>query len=101
MTENLTSSRLLALLSLLQARRDWPGALLAELQTGRLRAGLDVIDPEPLPADHPLWQVPNVLISPHVGGASSAFLPRADRLIREQLVRFAAGRPLLNQVLPR
>ena len=73
-------------------------ALLAETSSGRLHAALDVTDPEPLPADHPLWRVPNVLISPHVGGASTAFPPRADRLILEQLIRFAAGRPLLNQV---
>ena len=73
-------------------------ALLAETSSGRLHAALDVTDPEPLPADHPLWRVPNVLISPHVGGASSAFQPRADRLIKEQLVRFAAVEPLINQV---
>ncbi|MCE7083235.1 2-hydroxyacid dehydrogenase [Streptomyces sp. ST2-7A] len=66
-------------------------ALLAELGTGRLRAALDVTDPEPLPADHPLWRAPGALISPHVGGASSAFRPRADRLLRGQLSRFAAG----------
>jgi phosphoglycerate dehydrogenase-like enzyme len=73
-------------------------ALLAETSCGRLRAALDVTDPEPLPADHPLWQVPNVLISPHVGGASSAFAPRADRLVKSQLERYAAGQPLLNVV---
>ncbi len=71
-------------------------ALVAELQSGRLGAALDVTDPEPLPADHPLWDCPNVLISPHVGGASSAMEPRAYRLVREQLVRFAAGEPLEN-----
>ena len=49
-------------------------ALVAELATGRIRAALDVTDPEPLPADHPLWRQPGVLISPHVGGASSAVL---------------------------
>ena len=76
-------------------------ALLAETRSGRLSAALDVTEPEPLPADHPLWQVPNVLISPHVGGASSAFFPRGDRLIKEQLIRYAAGEPLLNQVSPR
>jgi len=72
------------------------GALLAELSSGRLRAALDVTDPEPLPADHPLWHAPGLLISPHVGGASSAFLPRSKRLVREQLERFAAGEPLRN-----
>ena len=74
-------------------------ALTAATADGRIRAALDVTDPEPLPPDHPLWRVPNVLVSPHVGGASSAFPPRADRLVAEQLARFAAGRPLLNQVL--
>jgi phosphoglycerate dehydrogenase-like enzyme len=73
-------------------------ALVAELAAGRIQAALDVTDPEPLPADHPLWHAPNVLISPHVGGASSAFGPRADRLIAAQLARFAAGQPLANVV---
>ena len=50
-------------------------ALVAELATGRIRAALDVTEPEPLPADHPLWRQPGALISPHVGGASSAFFP--------------------------
>ena len=74
------------------------GALLAELRSGRLAAALDVTDPEPLPAGHPLWQAPNTLISPHTGGNSSAFLPRALRLIRSQLGRFLAGDPLENIV---
>jgi phosphoglycerate dehydrogenase-like enzyme len=73
-------------------------ALLAETASGRLRAALDVTDPEPLPADHPLWTVPNVLITPHVGGASTAFLPRALRLIHDQLRRYAAGEPLENVI---
>lgn len=73
-------------------------ALLAELESGRLRAALDVTDPEPLPAGHPLWHAPGVLISPHVGGSTSAFLPRAKRLIVGQLKRFAAGEPLDNVV---
>ncbi|GAA0683302.1 2-hydroxyacid dehydrogenase [Kitasatospora atroaurantiaca] len=75
-------------------------ALLVELQRGRLAAALDVTDPEPLPAGHPLWQAPNTLISPHTGGNSSAFLPRALRLIRTQLDRFLAGEPLENVVVP-
>ncbi|MFK0257751.1 2-hydroxyacid dehydrogenase [Streptomyces sp. NPDC090445] len=74
-------------------------ALLAELESGRLRAALDVTDPEPLPAGHPLWHAPNVLITPHVGGSSSAFEPRAKRLVARQLTRFAAGEPLENTVL--
>jgi phosphoglycerate dehydrogenase-like enzyme len=64
-------------------------ALLAELETGRISAALDVTDPEPLPADHPLWHAPNTLITPHVGGPSSAFLPRALRLLHAQLAAFA------------
>lgn len=75
------------------------GALLAELGSGRLRAALDVTDPEPLPAGHPLWHAPNLLITPHVGGSSSAFEPRAKRLVARQLTRFAAGEPVENTVL--
>ncbi|MFC8447471.1 2-hydroxyacid dehydrogenase [Kitasatospora sp. NPDC057223] len=75
------------------------GALLAELRSGRLAAALDVTDPEPLPAGHPLWRAPNTLITPHVGGNSSAFLPRGLRLIRTQLERFLAGGPLENVVV--
>ncbi|PWN01835.1 dihydrofolate reductase [Nocardioides silvaticus] len=70
--------------------------LVAALATDRISAAVDVVDPEPLPADHPLWQAPNLLISPHVGGASSAMWPRAHRLVRDQLRRFAAGEPLAN-----
>jgi phosphoglycerate dehydrogenase-like enzyme len=73
-------------------------ALLAETESGRLMAALDVTDPEPLPAGHPLWHAPGVLVSPHVGGSTSAFLPRAERLVRAQLERFAAGLPLENVV---
>lgn len=66
-------------------------ALLAELRTGRLHAALDVTDPEPLPADHPLWTAPGCLVSPHVGGNTSAFRPRFVRLLRAQLERLVAG----------
>lgn len=71
-------------------------ALLAELTVGRLRAALDVVDPEPLPEGHPLWAAPGLLLSPHVGGASDAMAPRARRLVREQLHRYAAGEDLAN-----
>jgi phosphoglycerate dehydrogenase-like enzyme len=71
-------------------------ALLAHTSTGRLRAALDVTDPEPLPAGHPLRRCPGVLITPHVAGGSAAFRPRAERLIVEQVRRFAAGRELLH-----
>ncbi|MFD3697899.1 2-hydroxyacid dehydrogenase [Streptomyces sp. NPDC058646] len=74
-------------------------SLLAEVESGRLCAALDVTDPEPLPAGHPLWHAPNVLITPHVGGSSSAFEPRAKRLLARQLTRFAAGEPLEHTVL--
>jgi phosphoglycerate dehydrogenase-like enzyme len=75
-------------------------ALLAELQAGRLQAALDVTEPEPLPADHPLWSAPGVLISPHVGGATSAFFPRAVRMLQAQLDRLASGEPLRGVVVP-
>ncbi|CAI9407051.1 Glycerate dehydrogenase [Nocardioides sp. T2.26MG-1] len=71
-------------------------ALLEALDQGRIHAALDVTDPEPLPEDHALWDAPNLLISPHVGGASSAMWPRAHRLVRDQLHRYAAGEPLAN-----
>jgi phosphoglycerate dehydrogenase-like enzyme len=73
-------------------------ALLAELHAGRLTAAVDVVDAEPLPADSPWWDAPGLLVSPHVGGASSAMWPRAHRLVREQLRRYAAGEPLHNQM---
>jgi len=73
-------------------------ALLEATSTGRIRAAMDVTDPEPLPADHPLWKVPGVLISPHVGGVTTAFKPRAVALLRDQIGAFAGGRPLRNVV---
>ena len=73
-------------------------ALIEALQSGRICAALDVTDPEPLPSDHQLWSAPGLLISPHVGGNSSAFLPRARRLVREQLERLAVGHELVNRV---
>ncbi|SDJ65433.1 Phosphoglycerate dehydrogenase [Nonomuraea maritima] len=72
------------------------GALLAELRSGRLRAALDVTDPEPLPAGHPLWTAPNVLITPHVAGSTPASVRRVVRLIRAQLERYLAGDELVN-----
>ncbi|MFT4211716.1 MAG: 2-hydroxyacid dehydrogenase [Microbacterium sp.] len=74
-------------------------ALVDHVRRGRIRAALDVVDPEPLPADHPLWTLPGVLITPHVGGASSAMVPRVVRLIREQIERMLAGEPPRNVVL--
>ncbi len=75
-------------------------ALLDELESGRLRAAVDVTDPEPLPPDHLLWTAPGLLVSPHVGGNTTAFLPRARRLVADQLRGWAAGEPLAN-VVPR
>jgi phosphoglycerate dehydrogenase-like enzyme len=74
-------------------------ALLAEVQSGRLRAVLDVTDPEPLPDDHPLWSAPGVLsITPHVGGDSPLGHARAAELAGEQLARWRAGEELVNVV---
>ena len=75
-----------------------PDALADALHDGRIRAAVDVTDPEPLPAGHRLWQAPNLLLTPHVGGASSAMWPRAYRVVRAQLERFVRGEPLANQV---
>jgi phosphoglycerate dehydrogenase-like enzyme len=73
-------------------------ALIAELSTGRITAALDVTDPEPLPEGHPLWSAPNVIITPHVGGDSAAFIPRGRALVEAQLARYAKGEPLINIV---
>jgi phosphoglycerate dehydrogenase-like enzyme len=73
-------------------------ALVAELASGRLLAALDVTDPEPLPPGHPLWSLPNALVSPHVGGDTTAFPPRARALLKDQLERYAAGADLRNVV---
>jgi phosphoglycerate dehydrogenase-like enzyme len=73
-------------------------ALVEELRAGRLRAALDVTDPEPLPPDHPLWDLPNVLITPHLAGDSPGSAIRAFELAGDQIRRFAAGEPLINEV---
>ncbi|NUS52882.1 MAG: 2-hydroxyacid dehydrogenase [Nocardioidaceae bacterium] len=70
--------------------------LVQALHAGKVRAALDVTDPEPLPAGHPLWSAPGVLVTPHVGGATPAMWPRAYRLVREQLERVARGEELVN-----
>ena len=74
-------------------------AILAEATSGRLRFALDVTDPEPLPDGHPLFALPNVLVSPHVGGATSAMMPRMARLLRDQIERMARGDEPRNVVL--
>jgi phosphoglycerate dehydrogenase-like enzyme len=75
-------------------------ALVRALVAQQVTAALDVTDPEPLPADHPLWSAPGLLISPHVGGNTSAFFPRARRLVCEQIARYIGGEPLENVVVP-
>ena len=75
------------------------GALVRELEGGRLRAALDVTDPEPLPPGHPLWALPNALITPHIAGDSpAAATARQYALAGDQVRRLAAGEPLINQV---
>jgi phosphoglycerate dehydrogenase-like enzyme len=73
-------------------------AILTEATSGRLRAALDVTDPEPLPAGHPLWHCPGVIITPHVAGGAADFYPKAVRFIAGQVRLFAAGEPLRNVV---
>ncbi|MGV0111627.1 2-hydroxyacid dehydrogenase [Arthrobacter sp. CP30] len=73
-------------------------ALTAEVLTGRLRAALDVVDPEPLPADHPLWRAPGVIITPHVGGNTEAFPPRILALLERQVALLGEGRAPENLV---
>jgi phosphoglycerate dehydrogenase-like enzyme len=74
-------------------------ALVKELNSGRITAALDVTDPEPLPKDHPLWRAKGVLISPHVGGNTTAFESRARRLIESQLNLLSEGKPLNNVIV--
>lgn len=73
-------------------------ALVEALQEGRIRAALDVTDPEPLPPGHPLWSAPGTLITPHVAGLTPGFLPRAYRFVSRQLARYVADEPLENVV---
>ncbi|WP_159501390.1 2-hydroxyacid dehydrogenase [Microbacterium sp. 18062] len=74
-------------------------ALVAHVRRGRIRAALDVTDPEPLPDGHPLWTLPGVLVSPHVGGATSAMRPRIARLVRRQIGHLVRGEEPENVVL--
>jgi phosphoglycerate dehydrogenase-like enzyme len=74
-------------------------ALISHASAGRLRLALDVTDPEPLPEGHPLFGMANVLITPHVGGATTAMLPRAASLLIEQFTRMQRGDAPLNVVL--
>ena len=74
-------------------------ALVRHTAAGRIRAALDVTDPEPLPGDHPLWTTSGVIITPHVGGASAAMRPRMGRLLQRQIELMLAGEPPANVVL--
>jgi phosphoglycerate dehydrogenase-like enzyme len=73
-------------------------ALVEALHSGRIRAAIDVTDPEPLPDGHPLWSCPNLLITPHSGGSSIQFAPRALRTAGNELRRYLKGEPLHNVV---
>jgi phosphoglycerate dehydrogenase-like enzyme len=73
-------------------------ALVAALQSGRIRAVLDVTDPEPLPEGHPLWRCQNVLITPHVAASSPQFARRALQVAAAELRRYMNGEPLHNVV---
>ena len=73
-------------------------ALVEALQSGRIRAALDVMDPEPLPEGHPLWNCPNLYMTPHIGGATPQFAPRALHTAAGELRRYLAGEPLHNVV---
>jgi phosphoglycerate dehydrogenase-like enzyme len=80
------------------------GALTAELATGRIRASLDVVDPEPLPADHPLWRMPNVLLTPHMAGDARTTARDLAALVAAQVEAYRTGHPLIDDVtdhLPR
>jgi phosphoglycerate dehydrogenase-like enzyme len=68
-------------------------ALVAALHSGRIHAAVDVTDPEPLPLGHPLWSAPNLLLTPHIAGASPRFMVRAMQLVADQCRRYIAGEP--------
>ena len=72
--------------------------LLVALKRGKISAALDVTDPEPLPSDHELWHLANVIITPHVGGNSNAFEPQAREFLEEQLERYVATGQLINEI---
>ena len=74
-------------------------ALVAHASAGRIRLALDVTDPEPLPTGHPLFTLPNVLITPHVGGSSTAMMPRMAALVHDQIERMLRGEEARNIVI--
>jgi phosphoglycerate dehydrogenase-like enzyme len=72
--------------------------LVAEVSTGRLAVAMDVTEPEPLPAGHPLWTLPNVFITPHVAASTPYSMWQANRFVRTQAERYLAGQPLANVI---
>jgi phosphoglycerate dehydrogenase-like enzyme len=72
--------------------------LVAEVSSGRLAAAMDVTDPEPLPPGHPLWALPNVFVTPHVGASTPYSMREANRLVRAQAERYLSGQPLANLI---
>ena len=74
-------------------------ALVRHVSSGRIRAALDVVDPEPLPAGHPLYGLPGVLLTPHVGGRTNAMQPRMGKLLRHQIECLRTGKEPINLVL--
>ncbi|CUU53586.1 Phosphoglycerate dehydrogenase [Parafrankia irregularis] len=74
--------------------------LVEAVRAGHVRAALDVVDPEPLPPEHPLWRLDDVLLTPHVGGHSAAMLPRVVALVRRQIAALSTGHPPHNVVIP-
>lgn len=75
-------------------------ALVEALQQGRIRAAVDVTDPEPLPVGHPLWTCPNLFLTPHIAGSTPQFAPRSIQTAHDELKRYIAGEPLCNVVRP-
>jgi phosphoglycerate dehydrogenase-like enzyme len=73
-------------------------ALVDALNSGRIRAALDVTDPEPLPENHPLWSCPNLLITPHIAGSTPQFAPRSLKTAADELRSYLNGEPLCNVV---
>lgn len=73
-------------------------ALVDALHSGRIRAAVDVTDPEPLPEGHPLWSCPNLMITPHIAGSTPRFAERALKVIAGELQRYLNGQPLQNVV---
>jgi phosphoglycerate dehydrogenase-like enzyme len=72
--------------------------LVAEVSAGRLSAVMDVTDPEPLPPGHPLWALPNVLVTPHVAASTPVSARTAEQFVRDQAERYLSGQPLLNVI---